>query len=126
MTAKDAAHYVVESYDYQVMHGASTSDGVVGQGGSSEKIYLHVIAIDAAELAQLGPRIDESGNKQHDRLALPRNEEWWIAVEGDKVWPKTVRPQVTSHCQLGDDGIPRPRPVDDDERTALRKVGVAI
>ncbi|MBW2527635.1 MAG: hypothetical protein JRI23_25865 [Deltaproteobacteria bacterium] len=119
------ATYVVESYDYQVLHGGRMTDGAVGTGGSSEKIYLHLLELSDAEIAQLEPREDEHGNKQHDRLALPRNEEWWIAVEGEKVWPKTIRPKVVSRCDLAT-GAPVPKPVTDEEREALKKAGVEL
>ena len=118
--------YVVESYDYSILHAGSYSDGVVGQGGGSEKIYLHAIAIDDGDIAKLKARVDENGNKEHDRLALPRSEEWWLAVDGDKAWPKTTRPKVVSRCTLDDAGVPRPRPLDDDELAALRKLGVSL
>lgn len=119
------ALYVAESYDYQVFHAGKYSDGVVGSGGGSEKIYLHVLEVSDADIARLVPREDDHGNKQSDRRALPNNDEWWIAVDGDKVWPKTLRPKVVSHCLLKDDR-PQPAPLTDDELAALRKVGVSL
>lgn len=119
------ALYVVESYDYSVFHAGRYSDGVVGKGGGSEKIYLHVLDISDADIGKLVAREDEHGNKQSDRRALPMNEEWWIAVEGDKAWPKTVRPKVVSRCVLDDD-VPRPAPLGEEELAALRKVGASL
>ncbi len=119
------ALYVTESFDYSVFHNGSYTDGVLGKGGGKEKIYLHVLEISEADTARLKPREDEHGNKQHDRLALPMNDEWWIAVEGDKVWPKTLRPKVVSHCVL-QDGKPRALPLSDDELATLRKVGASL
>lgn len=116
------ALYIAESYEWQVIHGGRTSQGVVGDGGGSEKIYLHVIEVSDAEVAQLGPRVDEHGNKESDRLALPRNEEWWIAVEGDKAWPKTVRPKLASRCALDAAGVPRPAPLGEADLATLRKL----
>ncbi len=119
------AFYVTESYDYSVFHAGSYTDGVVGKGGSSEKIYLHVLEITDADIACLRPREDEHGNKQNDRRALPQNEQWWIAVDGAKVWPKTLRPKVVSRCRL-QAGVPEPTPLGEDELTALRKVGASL
>jgi len=101
------------------------SDGLLGSGGSSEKIYLHLIELSDADIAQLRPREDEHGNKEHDRLAEPRNEEWWIAIAGDKSWPKTMRPKVVSRCPLVD-GVPKPAPITDDERRALQQAGATL
>ncbi len=88
------AYYLVESYHHVVDHKTATRGALgehvsrgSGAAKSSEKIYLHVIEIADAEIAKLGPRVDEDGNKQHDRLALPRNEDWWVAVEGEHAWP---------------------------------------
>ena len=68
----------------------------------------------------------DHGNKQHDRLALPMSDEWWIAVDGEKRWPRAPRPRVVSHCLLDDNGIPRPAKVSDEERTLLEKLGVSF
>jgi hypothetical protein len=119
------ANYVVESYDFQVLHAGRMTDGALGEGPGAEKIYLHVIAISDGDIGMLEPRMDESGNQQHDRLALPRNEEWWVAVDGERAWPKIPRPRVVSHCQL-EGGIPKPAALVDDEVAALRKLGVAL
>jgi hypothetical protein len=116
------ALYLAESYEWQVLHDGRMSQGVVGEGGSSERIYLHVIEVSDADAARLGPRVDENGNRESDRLALPRNEEWWIAVEGDKVWPKTVRPKLTSRCAIDASGAPKPQPLSEAERDVLRKL----
>ncbi len=115
--------YVAESYGYEVHHGGRVSFGVLGEHRGSEKIYLHVVEIAAGELAQLGPREDELGNRQHDRLALPRNEEWWIAVDGEVRWPKLFRPPIRSHCS-DIDTKPKPVPLADDDLERLRKAGV--
>ena len=120
------ALYLVESYDHQVIHGSASSEGVVGQGGASEKIYLHVIDVSDGDVARLAPREDENGNQQHDRLALPRNEEWWIAIEGEKIWPRTVRPKLTSHCRMDERGVPRPVPLASDDLATLRKLGARL
>jgi hypothetical protein len=120
-------HYIVESYDWQLLHAGRTTDGALGEGGSSEKIYLHVIEITDAELKLLVPRVDENGNKQSDRLALPRNEAWWIAVEGEKTWPKTVlKPKLASRCRYDDKGVPQPVPVGEKELAELRKLGAKV
>ncbi len=120
------ARYLVESYDYLVDHAAGRSEGVVGVGGGSEKIYLHVITIDEAEVAKLGPRLDEHGNKEHERLALARNEEWWIAIEGDKAWPRAHQPKLVSRCEMSQDGAAVPTPLGDAELATLRKLGVKL
>jgi len=57
------------------------------------------------------------------RLALLRNEDWWIALEGEKLWPGIPRPQITSRCSYEASGKPVPKPLDEDEIAALRKVG---
>ena len=119
------ALYIAESYEWQVLHDGRMSDGAVGVGHGSEKIYLHVIEISAADLARLGPREDEHGNKQHDRLALPMNDEWWLAVDGDKAWPKTTRPKVVSHCKL-DGGMPKAVPLSEEEAAVLVELGVTL
>ncbi|MCC6522608.1 MAG: hypothetical protein IT373_08110 [Polyangiaceae bacterium] len=117
------AYYLVESYLYSVDHGGRSSRGVVGEHKGSEKLYLHVLPLSDAELAALGPRVDEDGNKQHDRLALPRNEDWWIAVEGEAAWPKVLRPRLTSRCaDLA--RKPTPVPLSAEELGRLRASGV--
>ncbi len=118
--------YLVESFEWRVLHDGAMSEGVAGQGGGSESIYLHVIAVEAAEIARLVPREDEFGNRQHDRLALPRNEEWWIAIEGDKVWPKTYRPKLVSRCAIDERGLPCPVPLDLAGQEALTALGVKL
>ena len=86
---------------------------------------MHVLEVSDADIARLRPREDEHGNKEHDRLALPSNEEWWIAVAGEKVWPKTFRPKVVSHCVV-EGGRTKPQPVSEEELAALRKVGASL
>jgi hypothetical protein len=114
---------IAESYDYQVEHRGRTSLGVVADDAGSEKLYLHVIELGDEDLAALGPRVDENGNRQHDRLALPRNEEWWVAVEGQATWPKLVRPKLRSCCtQVAEK--PRPAPLSTEDLARLRKAGV--
>ncbi len=120
------ASYLVESYDYLVDHDAGRSEGVVGVGGGSEKIYLHVISVADSAIAKLGPRIDEHGNKEHERLALERNEEWWIAVEGEKAWPRTHRPKLVSRCKLSEHGAPVAVPLTEAELASLRKLGAKV
>lgn len=118
------AFYLAESNSYAVEHGGRSSAGVIGEHKGKEKIYLHVLPVTDAEIATLSPRVDEDGNKQHDRLALPRNEEWWIAVEGEAAWPGVLRPRITSHCT--DIGTkPKPVPLSADDLGRLRKAGLA-
>jgi hypothetical protein len=116
--------YVVESYQFSVEHGGRDSQGVVGENKGSEKIYLHVLPLGDAELAKLAVRVDEDGNKQHDRLALPGRDEFWVAVEGEVAWPKIYRPRITSRCDSV--GVkPRPVPLSTEDLDRLRKAGVA-
>ena len=116
-------YYLVESYFHRVEHGGRSSAGVLGEHKGREKIYLHVLPIADGELGALAPRVDEDGNKQHDRLALPRNEDWWVAVAGDVSWPRVVRPKMVSHCT--DVALrPRPAPLSSDDLQSLRKSGV--
>ncbi len=117
--------YIVESTFFEVVHGAHSSKGVVGEGPPSEKLYLHVLALADAELAKLKPRVDGAGNRQHDRLALPGNDEWWIATEGTKVWPKTVRPKLVSRCAF-EAGTPKPVALGDEDLATLRKLGAKL
>lgn len=118
------ARYVVESTFFEVHHGAQRSKGVVGVGGGKEKIYLHVLELSDAEVAKLGPRVNEDGNRESDRRALPGNEEWWIAFDGERSWPGIVRPKVRSRCDLDASGAPTPHALDADEFDALAKIGV--
>jgi hypothetical protein len=117
------ASYLVESYDHAVDHGGRRSAGVLGENKGKEKIYLHVLSISDVDIKKLTTRVDESGNKQHDRLALPRNEEWWIAVDGEVAWPKLHAPRVFSRCNLVD-GAPQPAALSDADLERLRKSGV--
>ncbi len=117
--------YLVESYDYEVLHGSQQSTGVVGEHRGKEKLYLHILSLSDAESRERKPREDDNGNKQHDRLALPFHEEWWIAVEGEAAWPKIYRPKLTSHCQ--DTGVkPKPAPLGDDDLERLKKAGAKL
>jgi hypothetical protein len=102
------AHYLVESSDFSVDHDGRTSQGVIGEHKGKEKIYLHVLQVADSGLLRLAPRVDEQGNRQHDRLALPTIEEWWFAVEGEAAWPGIYRPRFTSRCT---DVATKPRPV---------------
>jgi hypothetical protein len=118
-----ARFYVAESTSYAVEHGGRASEGVVGDYKGREKIYLHVLPITDAEIQKLKPRVDENGNVDHARLALPDSEEWWIAIEGEAAWPKIVRPRIASRC----DNIavkPIPVPISDEDLERLRKAGV--
>ncbi len=117
--------YIVESTFFEVVHGAQSSKGVVGEGAGSEKLYLHVLALSDAEIAKLKPRLDENGNKQSDRLALPGNDEWWIATEGTKAWPKTVRPKLVSKCAF-DGGVPKPVALGGEDLATLKKLGANL
>ncbi|MFO0616284.1 MAG: hypothetical protein U0414_27060 [Polyangiaceae bacterium] len=118
------ARYVVESTFFEVHHGTQRSKGVVGVGPGKEKIYLHVLELADSEIGKLGPRVTEEGNRESDRRALPNNEEWWIAVDGEKTWPGIVRPKVRSRCDLDASGAPHPHAIDAEEREALAKAGV--
>ena len=117
------SYYVVESYDFAVDHGGRSSQGVVGEYKGSEKIYLHVLPLTDAEIATLGPRVDEDNNRQHARLALPRDEVFWIGVDGEVAWPGIYRPRITSACGMVDDK-PRPAALSEEDLGRLRKAGV--
>lgn len=117
------ARYLVESHEHTVEHGSQRTTGVLGEGPGSEKIYLHVLELTDAELAKLAFRVDDNGNRESHRLALPRNEEWWIAVEGEKAWPKIPRPKMVSRCGSDASGAPRPVALGDDDLARLKKSG---
>ena len=120
------ALYVCESYDHAVDHGGRASIGVLGEPLSplvKEKIYLHVLPLSDAELRRLGPRKDEDGNAQHARLALPNDDVFWIAVQGEIAYPRVFRPRVTSTCVDGPKG-PAPSPLSDEDLERLRKAGI--
>lgn len=115
--------YVAESNSYAVEHGGRDSKGVVADYKGREKIYLHVLPLTDAEIQKLKPRVDEDGNTEHARLALPGVEEWWIAVEGEAAWPGIFRPRIVSRCEdIGQK--PRPAPLSDEDLGRLRKIGV--
>lgn len=115
--------YVVESSQFAVDHNGRESQGVIGEYKGKEKIYLHVLEVGDAEIRKVAPRVDEDGNKQHDRLALPNVEEWWFAVEGEATWPGIHRPKITSRCE--DVATkPRPAPLSEEDAGRLRKAGV--
>lgn len=116
------ARYLVESNSFSIDHAGKESQGVVGEYKGKEKIYLHVIEVDDKDLQKLSPRVDESGNKQHDRLVLPRVDEWWFAVEGEAAWPGVYRPKLTSRC-ADVETKPRPAPLSDEDLGRLRKAG---
>ncbi|MEZ4443564.1 MAG: hypothetical protein R3B72_31120 [Polyangiaceae bacterium] len=120
------AIFLVESYDWQLLFQGAMSDGALGQGGGPESIYLHLVEADEDTMKRLVPRVDESGNRQSDRLTLAGNEEWWIPITGRKAWPKTVNPKVMAGCVVGQDGIPRAKPVSDPHLAALKKAGAKI
>jgi hypothetical protein len=115
--------YVVESYDFSVEHGGRDSKGVIGEHKGKEKLYLHVLPFTDAEIKKLKPRVDENGNTEHARLALPGNEVWWISLEGEAAWPNLYRPRITSRCEHVD-GKPRAVPVSPEDLERLRKAGV--
>ena len=117
------ALYVVESNLFAVDHLGRESQGAIGEYKGREKIYLHVLDVGDAEIAKLKTRVDEDGNKQHDRLALPNVEEWWFAVEGEVAWPGIYRPRITSRCSDVDSN-PRPAPLSEEDAGRLRKAGV--
>lgn len=120
------AQYIAESYNYTLEHGGHDSQGVLGTGPGSEKIYLHVIPIADTELGLLRARIDDDGNKQHDRLALPDRYDWWIAVDGEKTWPGSISPRVRSKCSFDGSSAARPTPLADAELAELRRLKVTI
>jgi hypothetical protein len=115
--------YLVESGDYTIEHGGRESAGVVAESKASETIYLHVITLTDAEIDKLGAPTDEHGNKRHDRLALPRNEAWWVAIEGEAFWPKLYRPRIASRC-AEQGGRYRPVPLPEEDLKRLRQAGV--
>lgn len=114
---------IVESVDYVVEHGGRRSEGVVAEVTGSERLYLHVVELSDDDIAHLQPRVDEHGNRQHDRLALPRTEEWWVAVEGEATWPRLFRPKLRSRC-TDVASHPTPAPLTKDDLARLRKAGV--
>ncbi len=118
--------YVVESNLSTIEQAGHDSQGVVGTGGGREKTYLHVVVITDAELKALAVRVDEHGNKQHDRLSLPDREDWWVAIEGEKRWPGTMLPRVTSRCVVDAGGRARPAPLSTEERDALTRVKAVL
>ncbi len=120
------AKYLVESHDWQLFHGGATTDGALGQGGGSEKIYLHLIEVSDDDIARLVPRVDENDNRDHSRLALPNNDEWWVPVDGKKAYPKTFNPKVISRCLTGGDGIPKAQPVGGADLALLKKAGAKV
>jgi hypothetical protein len=115
--------HLVESSDYTIEHRGRRSEGVVAEAKGSEKIYLHVVALTGDDIARLAPRIDENGNKEHARLALPREEAWWVAIDGEAFWPKLYRPRVASRC-VEEGGVWRPVALSPDDLDRLRKAGV--
>lgn len=115
--------YVCESYEFSVEHNGRESQGVIGENKGSEKIYLHVLDLTDADVTKLAVRVDEDGNKQHDRLALPRRDDFWVAVEGEVAWPKLYRPRITSRCEnVG--SKPKPAAISAEDLDRLRKAGV--
>ena len=124
------AYYLVESYHF-IVDNKTPTEGVVGEHvsrgsgakKSSERIHLHVIEIGDAELGRLSPRVDEDGNKQHDRLALPGNEDWWVAIDGEFAWPKIFAPRIFSCC-IDVESAPKPAPLSESDLGRLRKSGV--
>ena len=120
------AKYLVESHDWQLFYDGATTDGALGQGGGSEKIYLHLIEVSDAEIARLVPREDENGNRDHGRLSIPFNEEWWVPVDGKKSYPKTFNPKVISRSVTGGSGIPKAQPLSDEDLALLKKAGAKI
>ena len=117
------SYYVVESHEFSVDHNGRSSQGALGENKGSEKIYLHVLSLTDADLAKLAVRVDDNGNKQHDRLALPGRDDFWVAVEGEVAWPKIFRPRITSRCEnVGTK--PRPAAISEEDLERLRKAGV--
>ena len=124
--AVNMAKYLVQSSEWELWHAGVTTQGPLGDGPGSEKIYLHVIEVSDADIAKLAARVDEHGNREHDRLALPGNEEWWIPVDGKKAYPKTFNPKIVSCAVTGSDGIPRAKALGEEELMALKKAGANI
>ena len=117
--------YVCESASHSVEHRGHVSAGVLGEQRGTEHVYLHVLALPDADVAALAPRVDEHGNTEHARLALPRNEDWWVALDGEVCWPKLHRPRISSRCDLST-GSPRPVPLSEEDAARLRKLGVQL
>ncbi|MBK8256831.1 MAG: hypothetical protein IPK82_29685 [Polyangiaceae bacterium] len=117
------AYYVCESYDFSVDHNGRESQGVVGDNPGSEKIYLHVLPLSDQDLTKLKVRVDEFGNKQSHRLALPGRDDFWVGIDGEVTWPKIVRPKLGSRCDVSS-GKPVPAALSADDVERLKKAGV--
>jgi len=130
------ALYLVESYSHEIEHHGRTIRGVVGKplpscDRRSEKLYLHVVDLGPAEVAKMAVRIDDDGNKEHDRWSLPKSHfagivEWWVAVEGGHGWPSYPGRPLCSTCTFGADHVPRPKELGEDELTRLRGLGADL
>lgn len=130
------ALYLVESYAHEIEHHGRTIRGVVGKPAPtcdrrSEKLYLHVVDLGPAEVAKMAVRIDDDGNKEHDRWSLPKSHfagivEWWVAVEGGHGWPSYPGRPLCSTCTFGVDHVPRPKELGEDELTRLRGLGADL
>lgn len=117
--------YVVESYHHAVSHNGRASRGVIGAHQGGEKIYLHALPLSEADLKGLAPRVDEHGNRQSDRFAPPRVEEFWVALDGEVLWPKLGRVKVRSGAQIRGARV-EPTPLTAAEFDALRKAGFEV
>lgn len=128
--------YLVESHHHEVEHRGRTSRGARAQAlpqcdRRREVIYLHVLELAPAEVAKMRARIDDDGNKEHDRWALPKDHfvgvnEWWVAVEGGHAWPHYPGKPLCSTCDFGADGVPRPRVLDAATLTRLSGLGADL
>jgi hypothetical protein len=128
--------YLVEAHTFEIEFNGRTSKGVRGQAlptcdRRSETIYLHVLALAPAEVSKMKVRIDDDGNKEHDRWALPSEHfagvnPWWVAVEGGHAWPRYPDKPLCSRCDFDAKGIPRPRPLDEGALTRLRGLGADL
>lgn len=121
----EANLYVVESYQYAVTHNGRASRGVIGAHSGSEKIYLHVVPLSEADLKSLATRVDADGNRQSDRFAPPRVDEFWVTLDGEVLWPKLGRVKVRSSAQVMGNRVV-PTPLTAAELDALRKAGVDV
>lgn len=117
--------YVVESYNFEVRHNGRASQGALGEHRGSEKIYLHVLPLTTADIAQLATRVDEHGNKQSERFAIPRNDDFWVTLEGEVLWPKLPRAKIRSRVTFAGRKV-QPVALTADELTALRGAGVKV
>jgi hypothetical protein len=117
--------YVVESHSFEVRHNGRASHGVVGEHKGSEKIFLHVLPLSDADIARLATRVDEHGNKQSDRFAIPHNDDFWLSLDGEVLWPSLPRAKIRSRVQFAGRKVV-PVALTETELAALRGAGVVV